>query len=528
MKVRQILYSFLAASLLGACSDTDPSGNFSLNDCPQVAIRQLVGNDSVVVCNLDLIKDTLNIPLSQLIDDFKIIKLDSKDEALVKSYFTHITDNYIGVYSGRMIPYKLFDKEGNFLRTIGSIGQGPNEYTLVYDSQIDEKNKRVYLLPWNTKQLLVYDFDGNNLPPVPLPTRIPKGIFQVDTDKGIVTIGILPFRYMENKSIIWQQDMKGNIIQETDATPFFAYDDFSNEVSNNQNTGQFDFYIFHWGAQEDSLYHYDKAANRLVPIFTIPFETEEIPKHDYIELPGHYIAEITTKVVGGTSMGGMNILVDKQTLKGCYFNLVNDFLGNMLITRPIFYFQDGKFTLNMDPGNLLDALETVLAKSAKLPDAEIQKLTEFKNSISIDDNNYLLTGKLKQEAKKLTASTGTEAIPIQIKSTKETGTIDSTEQENPDLIYYTATLETWKSYFPAHNKYKDWDSKNAKQVLIGANIDKYGKPHDVKIIKSSGIKELDEEAIRLIQEAPIVPAKNKDGKNVEQTNWGIPVYFPPR
>ena len=182
----------------------------------------------------------------------------------------------------------------------------------------------------------------------------------------------------------------------------------------------------------------------------------------------------------------------------------------------------------MDPGNLLDALETVLAKSAKLPDAEIQKLTEFKNSISIDDNNYLLTGKLKQEAKKLTASTGTEAIPIQIKSTKETGTIDSTEQENPDLIYYTATLETWKSYFPAHNKYKDWDSKNAKQVLIGANIDKYGKPHDVKIIKSSGIKELDEEAIRLIQEAPIVPAKNKDGKNVEQTNWGIPVYFPPR
>ena len=183
MKVRQILYSFLAASLLGACSDTDPSGNFSLNDCPQVAIRQLVGNDSVVVCNLDLIKDTLNIPLSQLIDDFKIIKLDSKDEALVKSYFTHITDNYIGVYSGRMIPYKLFAKEGNFLRTIGSIGQGPNEYTLIYDSQIDEKNKRVYLLPWNTKQLLVYDFDGNNLPPVPLPTRIPKGIFQVDTDR---------------------------------------------------------------------------------------------------------------------------------------------------------------------------------------------------------------------------------------------------------------------------------------------------------------------------------------------------------
>ncbi len=528
MKTHNTAPLFLAIFLFGACSGNKTSSGKSLDDCPVVATIQKVGNDPVTTLHLDRVKDTLNIPLSQLIDDFKIIKLDSKDEALVKSYFTHITDNYIGVYSGSMIPYKLFDKEGNFLHTIGSIGQGPNEYTMIYDSQIDEKNKKVYLLPWSTKQLLVYDLDGNNLPPVPLPTRIPKGIFHVDTDKEIATIGILPFRYMENKSVIWQQDLKGNIIQETDATPFFAYDDFSNEVYNNGNTEQFDFHIFHWGAQEDSLYHYDKAANRLVPIFTIPFGTEEIPKHDYMELPGHYMAEITTEIVGGTSMGGINILVDKQTLKGCYFNLVNDFLGNMLIPRPIFYFQDGSFTLNMDPGDLIDALEIVLAKSENLPDAGIRKLTEFKNSISTDDNNYLLTGKLKQETKKLTAFTDTEAIPIQIKSTKETVTSDSTEQENQDLPYYTATLATWKSYFPAHNKYKDWDSKNAKQVLIGANIDKYGKPHDVKIIKSSGIKELDEEAIRLIQEAPIVPAKNKDGENVEQTNWGIPVYFPPK
>lgn len=526
MRAQYIICSFLAASLLGACSGNKPSDSFSLDDCPQVATRQPAGNESLVVCNLSLIKDTLNIPLSQFVDDFQIIKLDAKDEALVKGYSTYITDHYIGVYSGSMIPYKLFDREGNFLRSIGSIGQGPNEYTMIYDSQIDEKNKKVYLLPWNATQLFVYDLDGNHLPPIPLPARAPKGIFHVDTEKQTVTIGILPFRFMENQSVIWQQDMKGNILQETDATSFFAYDDYSNEVCNNRNTEQFDFHIFHWGAQEDSLYHYDATANRLVPVFTLPFGTDDIPKHGYMELPGYYATEITTHIANGTATGGINLLVDKKTLKGCYFNLVNDFLGNMLIPRPIFYFQDGRFTLNMDPGNLIDALETVLSKSGNLPDDEIRKLTEFKNSISVDDNNYILTGKLKQETGKLTASTG--AIPIEIKPTEETATTDSTEQENPDIPYYTAVLETWQSYFPAHNKYKDWDAKDEKLVLVGATIDKYGKPHNVKVLRSSKVKELDEEAIRLIQEAPIVPAKNKEGKNVEQTNWAIPVYFPPR
>lgn len=102
------------------------------------------------------------------------------------------------------------------------------------------------------------------------------------------------------------------------------------------------------------------------------------------------------------------------------------------------------------------------------------------------------------------------------------------EQENSDLPYYTADLTTWKSYFQTNNKYKDWDSNEAKMALIGATIDKEGKAHDVKVSRSSGVKELDEEAIRLIQEAPISPARNKDGKKVEQTNWVIPVYFPPK
>ncbi len=56
---------------------------------------------------------------------------------------------------------------------------------------------------------------------------------------------------------------------------------------------------------------------------------------------------------------------------------------------------------------------------------------------------------------------------------------ETPKQEKPEMPYYTAYLENWESYFRTNNKYKDWDSKDAKMTMITATIDKYGKPHDV-------------------------------------------------
>ena len=82
------------------------------------------------------------------------------------------------------------------------------------------------------------------------------------------------------------------------------------------------------------------------------------------------------------------------------------------------------------------------------------------------------------------------------KAEKATAEDDSVSQ----IPYYTATLTTWETYFRTHNKFKDWDPKDPKMVMIGADIDKYGKPHHIKVVRSSKNKELDKEAIRLIQQ----------------------------
>lgn len=187
----------------------------------------------------------------------------------------------------------------------------------------------------------------------------------------------------------------------------------------------------------------------------------------------------------------------------------------------------------MDPGNLLDGIEAALSHPDRLSPKQQEQLKSLQKSVSTDDNNYLFIGKIKSEINDLALNTftaRTEEQPAK-QPRQTTGTAPKTEAtdgEDPDLVYSTATLETWKSYFPAHNKYKDWDPKDPKQTLVGAVIDKQGKPHDLRIIRSSGIKELDEEAVRLIREAPITPAKNKNGEEVEQTNWVCMVHFPPK
>lgn len=98
-------------------------------------------------------------------------------------------------------------------------------------------------------------------------------------------MGILPFQDLENKFVLWQQDLKGNVLQSISSTPYYTYDDYSNEVSSNRNAGSFDFFIFNWSAVQDSLYHYDAKENRLVPVFTANFGTQDIPKHTYTEFP---------------------------------------------------------------------------------------------------------------------------------------------------------------------------------------------------------------------------------------------------
>lgn len=89
----------------------------------------------------------------------------------------------------------------------------------------------------------------------------------------------------------------------------------------------------------------------------------------------------------------------------------------------------------------------------------------------------------------------------------------------------TAELQDVISYFRQNNKYKDWDKSNPKKVYLRGIVEKDGTINSVKIIRSSEIKELDDEALRLIKAAKYSSGKNEKGKDVRSV-FSIAVNFP--
>lgn len=397
-------YHFLGlpalALALGACGGTQPANELTLDNLPVVAPMVAVGQDSVRILQIDkLSKDTLLIPLSQYLEDFHLVRLDNRDEALTAGGATFF-GNYLITGGSSREGCRLFDKEGRFLCKVGANGQGPGEYWAVYDKQIDEQNRRIYLLPWNATNLLVYSLDdGSYLSSIPLPTMVPKGVFTVDAAKQTVTVGMLPFSSIEGASVVWQQDFEGNVLHRIDAAPYAVVPDFSNEVANTDNTpGTFDFNIFQWGGKKDTLYHYLPDENRLQPVFALDMPGDPI-QHGYYELADCYLADVTLEL--GQSQYGTyvskraTIMVDKKTGKGACVEFVNDLAGNLPVNYACFLFNKGYYVQSFEPGELALRLEEAIAQPGDASKQQIEEWTKLKDSINENDNAYLFVGKLK-------------------------------------------------------------------------------------------------------------------------------------
>ena len=378
----QAFGSLFLLSIAASCG-TSPSGSSAASDdplanCPVVGQYVQVGNDRVLSCDQQLLKDTVRIPLSYFAEDFELVKLDNRDEALVGQTGITLSDNYILAHSGYPpSAYKLFDrKTGAFIGDVGAVGQGPGEYQFVYDAQIDEEKGRIYLAPWQTDKLLIYA-----IATLPWP-KMPGFILQLDTLAK-------PIQKVTNVQTV---------------TP-----NFNSEVINDRNClGVFDVSIYSMDPPRvDSLYHYDAEQNRLVPVFTFNMTTTDpVPWHGYSEWPDYFTGNYSgPPVVRKTEHGTVSTpgetfhyIVDKATSKGAYLKIYNDYFGNLDMGYPSGLFRNGAYCQNIEPGNLLESIETAL-KDKKLSDAMRQRLTDLQAGIDENDNNYVLIYKLKDKNK---------------------------------------------------------------------------------------------------------------------------------
>lgn len=400
MKYNLFIYHWailiLSLTFLGACGKQSKIS--ALDKLGVVAERKTVNNSELISCDITKLKDTVDIPLSYFIEDLQMVKLDNRDEALVGLSLPTITDKHILMRNNRQNPFKLFNLKGEFLTTIGSYGQGPNEYLNVYDEWLDEASEQILILPWTSNRILRFDLQNNALEPIPLRYRVPKGKFFVDTKNSTLSVFLLPFAG-SNPVVAWTQDFKGNMIDSISSENLAVHPDFSNEVFSNRNTNQFDCFLFTFFEQRpDSLYHYNIAENKLDPKFTLDFKDRKWKIHSYQELPLHFMGDVTVEKKLSDNLSiteePSNFIVDKETLKGGFYKLYNDFLGNMPVEWPSFH--NGYYVWNVEPGTLAEKLSKQLNENSTITDKERKRLTTLINSIDENENNYIFYGKLKK------------------------------------------------------------------------------------------------------------------------------------
>ena len=134
----------------------------TLLGCSSNKKQEPISKSGVPVINLS--EDVSTVPsllLSESAEKLEIVSLEMTDESVLSDITEmQVTDHNIWIDHGREFYIYRFSRTGKFLNKIGSIGQGPGEYTTYSTFLVDEDKKEVYIIA-NTNGVLAYDFEGN-------------------------------------------------------------------------------------------------------------------------------------------------------------------------------------------------------------------------------------------------------------------------------------------------------------------------------------------------------------------------------
>ena len=407
MKARHFFYPLLflfSVAMFASCSSYVPKEGDIIEDS---AFR------SVDLRIIEKIKGTV-MSLGDLMETYEIIKLENRDEALVKTYpfGIFVTDNYILLNPDAISPIKLFTRKGQYVADIGGIGQGPGEYKTIHFCMIDEKQKRIYLGPGRANKILTYDLKGNYLSDEAIHFKeiVHKPCIWMDHDKKHVTVVGLPFSENENSNfeisnnVCWVQNREGDIVHRISANHYGLIGDYSNGLVACRNVDAISFSIFEdpmLRTRPDTLYHYDAVKNIITPRFTIDHVVSENQSACTVlyETSRSYWAQVTlypnnlSSSVYSVRLPAFNVCVSK---KDGNVRRIDRFTDPLLgLSYPYLVMQNGYVCISYEPLGLMDALDKVLAQTDWEPDVR-KRATDLRNSLHENDNDILIIGKLKQ------------------------------------------------------------------------------------------------------------------------------------
>lgn len=397
MKKTSILWLLIV--FVSSCKDKQTANEIvtDLHDLSVIARYDSTLTDGMTILDLSLVNQSVSFPIDSLVNEIQMVQLESSnDDSYVASGSVSISDNYIGirVQGG----YKLFDKTGHFIANVGKQGQGPEEYSgPVYDAKISEKNNSIYLLPMGagTSYIMEYDLNGTFKSRIPLAYKINKGRLFINNNNEFT---IFSMRWdNEDEPAIWKQNRTGEVLNQVYTNITTTKPDFSNEifVGENDMDGKYNIFTFNFSSAKDSLYHFNNG--QITPQLSIATEGNT-PSHVLVELKNYYIIQFFGKqeVPGAVTMSPNSIVImDKNSFKGGYADLLIESLGGLLFKEYTTDFSSGYFTLNIEPGDLLDLIDSAIKSNKSLKTYSQDELEKLRNKIDPDGNNVIIYGKFR-------------------------------------------------------------------------------------------------------------------------------------
>jgi len=377
MKMKSKIFLVALVFFVYCCS---PKGDGS------VSIVDVEGNKVFVFSYSALNSKEATVPLSSLVESLELVHLETKEEAFFRPWFTTVTDKYIGIrQQGR--PYLLFDRSGKFLCNVGSIGRGPGEYSISpYDDIIDDKNEFIYLAPFKSNKILVYNTSGQFVKDIVAPFQLQ--LAKIFLSDNILTVVHFPFP--NDKTIAIQFEVNtGELLGELAPPEHFINksDAFgAAEIFNTRNAPDI-FDILYTGI--DTLYHFDVRNNKILPVFVLKHNSTENPWRQYFQVNKDMIM---------TWMSGKLHATDLKNKTSSNINVVNDFLGNMPVPMSIVHTRNGYWVHNIQPEELMEDIENRLAERS-CTEQDRQILNKTLSTLKENANNVVFIGKLKSEVK---------------------------------------------------------------------------------------------------------------------------------
>jgi len=154
----------------------------------------------IVTFNLKELPNTSEIKLSDLgFVDIEYIPMETNEQSFITGSNDLITGNKIIIGDSFFLiqhytTILMFNNNGSFVTRIGSVGRGPNEFTVAHDVDINSKDHKIYLVSAWQKKFNVYSESGEFIKTFNIPLYAP-----------------IDFRFIDGNILCYCENHMGNI-----------------------------------------------------------------------------------------------------------------------------------------------------------------------------------------------------------------------------------------------------------------------------------------------------------------------------